>query len=442
MTVFKIVHEQSLLVDADNHISEVRPWTRIELGYEAIQRGWLKRFNPNWLDLPILLTIGLHARPLLGADFQLLKRLDLVGAQDEGRLYARVTDTGLADMLSCSRQHAGLAAERLAGHGLLRVLPLPKNFRDSRGQFAGTEAFLLPGEILVQSKPDSNHRVTLGDTVVSGRVTLGNTVIPSRVTLGNTVTPRRVTLSDTKILPTSLTLSDESDADASALSDSSKQDLDPDSSTAVGLDPDRGLAGRTDNNGGAYGAAVDGESSAAGNRLIAELKQTLENQKSVEAFVGLLTAAHALNDGLTDAGLRVAAIMLLPLPERRRKVLNDLRKMRGSKAKPGRQRHFIVGILGQHIGAILGLGLDVEGRVRCVPTKDDYAAIGALTDEYGAETLWLTTCLVAGQAIEGDPLNYLRAALRNKRERDHGGSPVGAGMGRFDQLDYAADQTG
>ena len=114
MTVFKITYEQSLLADETDQIIEVRPWTRIELGYEAIQRGWLKRFKPNWIDLPILLAIGLHARPLIGDDLHLLVDLGLARPSDEGRLYARLTDLGLADILDCSRHwvnHSADAAE-------------------------------------------------------------------------------------------------------------------------------------------------------------------------------------------------------------------------------------------------------------------------------------------------------------------------------------------
>jgi hypothetical protein len=437
MTVFKIVHEQSLIVDEHDQIVEVRPWTHIELGYEAIQRGWLKKFGPNWLDLGVLLAIGLHARPLRGDDFELLKDLGLAQPQDKDRLYARITDVGLAAVLGCNRHTVSGAAARLAEHQLLRTMQLPKNFRDSRGLFAGTEAFLLSGQTLVQSTRPSD----LAGKSIEIRGGLAATVKNNGGSLAATVGLHRGSPAAIKVIPTSITLTSVSGADAPS-SNFSELDSEPDASTVIGRDPDRGLAGSTYTSDRAHGATAGEASSAAGHRLIAELNQALADPKAAEAFETLLTAAHALNDGLTEAGLRVAAIMLLPLPERRRKVLNDLRKMRGSQVKPARQRHFIVGILGQHIGVLLGLGLDAEGRVRCVPTKDDYAAIGALADEYGAETLWLTTCLVAGQAIEGDPLNYLRAALRHKHERDHSGAAVGAGMGRFDQLDYAADQTG
>jgi hypothetical protein len=54
MTNFRIVYEQSLEIDEHNRVAEVRPWTRIELGYEAIQSGWFGKFRPNWLDLATL----------------------------------------------------------------------------------------------------------------------------------------------------------------------------------------------------------------------------------------------------------------------------------------------------------------------------------------------------------------------------------------------------
>jgi len=40
--------------------------------------------------------------------------------------------------------------------------------------------------------------------------------------------------------------------------------------------------------------------------------------------------------------------------------------------------------------------------------------------------VWLKACEIAGQGFEGDPLDYLRAALRNKREREKAGTPAGS----------------
>ncbi len=101
------------------------------------------------------------------------------------------------------------------------------------------------------------------------------------------------------------------------------------------------------------------------------------------------------------------------LPERRRRVLDDLRRMQGrADLKAAKRKSNINAILAKNIGGIIGLGLEPDGRLRILPQPADYAAIGALVNEHSAETVWFTACEIAGATIEGDPLDYLRAALR------------------------------
>lgn len=113
-----------------------------------------------------------------------------------------------------------------------------------------------------------------------------------------------------------------------------------------------------------------------------------------------------------------------PLPERRRRVLADLRRVRNRRKR--------VAIVTQNIGQILGLGLDDGGALRTRPTKSDYARIGRMMREYGDETVWLTACRAAGAAVEGDPLAYLEACLRHERQ----GSQSGRERGRSRRDDY------
>jgi len=94
-----------------------------------------------------------------------------------------------------------------------------------------------------------------------------------------------------------------------------------------------------------------------------------------------------------------------PLPQRRRRVLSDLRRVRSR-----RQR---VAIVTANVGEILGLGLEPDGALRTRPLKGDYARIGRMMREYGDERTWITACQIAGHAIEGNPLDYLQACLEN-----------------------------
>lgn len=103
--------------------------------------------------------------------------------------------------------------------------------------------------------------------------------------------------------------------------------------------------------------------------------------------------------------MRPAGSRVEPLPERRRRVLADLRRI-------GKNRRKRVAIVTQNVGEILGLGLDDGGALRTQPVKDDYARVGRMMREHGDEAVWLAACQAAGAAIEGDPLDYLEACLR------------------------------
>lgn len=219
----------------------------------------------------------------------------------------------------------------------------------------------------------------------------------------------------------------------------------------------------------AFDHAVDQlTSETAGNRLDAHRVETASGAspqrnsdagrlEQIQALLdhNLKAALAALVDelgvrfGLTLAGLRAAQLCLVPLPERRRRTLDDMRRMQGRTdlAEHERKRK-VRAIITQNIGVTIGLGVKPNGSLRTVAEKNDYSIIGGLVNEFGAEQVWLTACAIAGLAIEGDPIDYLRATLRNKREREKNASSSSlrqrgpSGLGSFDDIDYSKEEVG
>ncbi len=439
--VFRIVYTQTLIGDEANRLSETRPEIYFQIGYAAIETRWLRGFQRRWADLGALVGLGLHARPLLGADYELLRNLGLVGPDDEGRLYARLTDLGLAEATGIDRKD-GIPActQRLAESRLLKVLNLPDDFRDSYGQFSGRHAYLLLGSVVSQS----NHRGGLSPTVKIDRGGLSPTV-DGRQGIG------RGGLSPIKNITLSSTLSkneSESRGDSAADDFADETVLTPDDEHAGDrptLDPSGNVAGahRTE----------DATKTASGvhrqqGTIWQRLNTALEDEKAARACEPVLAEIEA-KLGFTEIGLRAARLAFAPLPDRRRRVLDDLRRMQGNSAlKPHTRQRNVIGILTQNIGVTLGLGLTEDGSLRALADRDDYTVIGGLLKQYGAEAVWLKACEIAGQGFEGDPLDYLRAALRNKREREKAGPPAGSrsrgpsGLGSFDEIDYSKEEVG
>ncbi|MEA3375127.1 MAG: hypothetical protein U9R72_02860 [Chloroflexota bacterium] len=114
-----------------------------------------------------------------------------------------------------------------------------------------------------------------------------------------------------------------------------------------------------------------------------------------------------------------------PLPQRRRRVLDDLRHFHDD-------RRTQISIITQNVGEILGLGLDGSGGLRTEPEKEDYARVGALVKRCSPQVVWKTACRAAGQAIDGDPLDYLQACLRHRREDGSSGRRDDKAGGRND----------
>jgi len=183
-----IEHTQSIAYAGDGTPQE-RLSISVRFTYEAFSSGWVKenfggRGGPT--DFLVMTAIANHARPQCGEDLRLLVRLGVATEADEGRLYARVTDVGLADELGCGRDTVKNAAQRLAEKGLIRICELPDDFRDSKGQFSGTKAFLISGipssyvsKAITRGNGDGNHRAGLsstGDKAETHRAGLSSTV--------------------------------------------------------------------------------------------------------------------------------------------------------------------------------------------------------------------------------------------------------------------------
>jgi hypothetical protein len=163
------------------------------------------------------------------------------------------------------------------------------------------------------------------------------------------------------------------------------------------------------------------------------LNAALGNDQTLTAFEAWVEHVET-RVGLSAVGFNAASLGLMPLPERRRRVLDDLRRMQArDDLTPSQRKSKVHAILAQNIGVTLGLGLEPNGRLRIAPVKADYAAIGGLVREHGAENVWQTACEIAGAVIEGDPLDYLRAALAHKRER-----AKNSGSGKQPQRGYGA----
>lgn len=181
-----IEHRQTIVYDGGKPREAVS--VSVRLTYEAFSTGWVRehfsgRGGPT--DLMVLLAIANHARPLFGDDLELLVELDVATPADEGRLYARVSDVGLADELGLHRTTVEPSARRLEWAGLIDVLDLSPDskFRDSKGRYNGVRAYLISGTVnaFLSKSVEQNHRVGPTDTDISNGVGWTDTVKPHRV---------------------------------------------------------------------------------------------------------------------------------------------------------------------------------------------------------------------------------------------------------------------
>src|SRR4030065_158556 len=98
--VLQFEYQQSLVQDSDRPGWSEEVTVSVRLLSDALTSGWYReRFGNKGNDFVILIAIAMHARPLKGEDLALLVGLGMATPEDDGRLYARVTDLALADEL-------------------------------------------------------------------------------------------------------------------------------------------------------------------------------------------------------------------------------------------------------------------------------------------------------------------------------------------------------
>jgi hypothetical protein len=151
--VIQFEYQQSLAWDSDCPRWSEKLQASVHLTDAALTSGWLREHfsgrHGGANDFLVLIAIFMHARPLRGADLDYMVGLGMATLQDEGRLYARVTDLGLSDELGMHRTTIAASAERLEQSGFIDIAEVPEEveYRDSKGRFAGSKVYLLSGQL-------------------------------------------------------------------------------------------------------------------------------------------------------------------------------------------------------------------------------------------------------------------------------------------------------
>jgi hypothetical protein len=165
--VLQFEYQQCLVQDSNRPGWSEDVTVSVRLLSQAISTGWYRTcFASRGNDLIILLAITMHARPLHGDDLKMLINLHMATSDDEGRLYARVSDVAMADELGMSRMTIARATRRLAAQKSISIVEIPEQvivFRDSHGRFNGSKVYLIAGEIqnqFIDKSIDRASRVT------------------------------------------------------------------------------------------------------------------------------------------------------------------------------------------------------------------------------------------------------------------------------------------
>ncbi len=112
---FIIQYEQSLGEEAD----PAKPgWSEhkeisVRVTSDALTGGWIQQFGKHPIDYLLLNVIALHARPLTDGDIEMLRPFGLATSRDLGKLFAYITDTGLADILRVDRKTVAASTQQL-----------------------------------------------------------------------------------------------------------------------------------------------------------------------------------------------------------------------------------------------------------------------------------------------------------------------------------------
>jgi hypothetical protein len=175
--VLQFEYQQSLVQDSERAGWSETVSISVRLLSAAITSGWYRqRFAKRGNDFIILLAIAMHARPLKGEDLHMLVNLRMATPQDEGRLYARVSDAALADELGMSRATIARATRRLAEERSIHAVEIPETliaFRDSHGRFNGNKVYLVAGDIqsrFLEKNIEKIDRATKSSPVKADRV--------------------------------------------------------------------------------------------------------------------------------------------------------------------------------------------------------------------------------------------------------------------------------
>jgi hypothetical protein len=170
--VLQFEYQQSLVQDSERSGWSENVSVSVRLLSEAITSGWYRiQFASRGNDFVILLAIAMHARPLKGEDLKMLVNLHMAEPEDEGRLYARVSDVALAEELGMSRMTIARAEQRLAEDKSIVILEIPKKltaFRDSHGRFNGNKVCLIAGDIqsrFLEKNIEKVNRAAFSSTV-------------------------------------------------------------------------------------------------------------------------------------------------------------------------------------------------------------------------------------------------------------------------------------
>jgi hypothetical protein len=98
-------------------------------------------------------------------------------------------------------------------------------------------------------------------------------------------------------------------------------------------------------------------------RYLDRLNAALDNEQSIEAFARLAQTVE-MRAGFTKSGFKSATLSLMPLPERKRRVLDDLRRMRArDDLKPSRRKAIFQRKDESHVPELLvvSVGLSIGG---------------------------------------------------------------------------------